>query len=179
MGWLSWCADLCRLASVAFLCMGKAPGDWRTAMSSVKRAEAFFCFFLLLKDSLSWFFLSVRFRVMKRLPGFGNRSSRCSSCYPCSAPRGRHQLTHTVTARKQARPISKSGRGRPQCANGRAPFQIVPVGSWHRLRWWFWVAVGRLHPDHLPAEVSGLHPPRTPAPQIHGHLPGHGDNGFL
>jgi hypothetical protein len=56
---------------------------------------------------------------------------RCSSCYPCSAPQGRHHLTLAVTARKRARPLSKSGRLRPKCGSGCAPFQIVSVGLFH------------------------------------------------
>ena len=64
-------------------------------------------------------------------PGFETSSWRrngrsgCSSCYPCTAPQGRHQLTHTVTARKRTRPISKAGCCQPQCGCGRVPFQIL------------------------------------------------------
>src|SRR5216110_1116218 len=54
-----------------------------------------------------------------------NSRSGCSSCYPCMAPKGQHQLTHTVTAKKRTRPISKAGRCQPQCGCGRVPFQIL------------------------------------------------------
>jgi hypothetical protein len=63
----------------------------------------------------------------KRLLGAVNGVSHCSSCYPCAAPKGRHQLTHAVTAKKRARPISGSGRCQPSAPAGRAPFQIVSV----------------------------------------------------
>ena len=107
-------------------------------MSSVR--QRFPRLFFLLKASSSFLglFLSARCRVLKRSLGVGSGVSRCSSCYPCTAPQGRHHLTHTVTAKKRARPISTSGRCRPQCAAGRAPFQIYSVGCWHGLQWGGW-----------------------------------------
>jgi hypothetical protein len=147
-------------------------------MSSVKRPEACFSSFLLL-IAVWVFFLSVRFRRLKRFPGDGNGVSRCSSCYPCTAPQGRHQLTHTVTARKRTRPISESGRGRPQFRSGRVPFQSFWIGSWHGLRWSVLTDQCQLDADHLPPQVSGLDPPGTPAPEIHGHLPRDRHHGFL
>ncbi len=71
------------------------------------RSAGLFLFFL--KSGFCLFFLSGPGRVSKRNLGAVNGGSRCSSCYPCSAPRGRHQLTRAVTAKKRARPISRSG----------------------------------------------------------------------
>ena len=68
-------------------------------------------------------FLSSFREFSKRFPGFGKGDSRCSSCYPCTALKGWHHLTHTVTARKRAYPISKTGRCQPRLSNGRATFQ--------------------------------------------------------
>ena len=68
-------------------------------------------------------FLSSFREFSKRFPGFGKGDSRCSSCYPCTALKGWHHLTHTVTARKRAHPISKTGRCQPRLSNGRATFQ--------------------------------------------------------
>ena len=79
---------------------------------------------LILFGLLFLFFLSSVSKFLNRFPGSGSRlSSRCSSCYPCTAPQGRHLLTHPVIARKRAHPISKAGRFQPQCGGGRAPFQ--------------------------------------------------------
>src|SRR2546421_378946 len=79
--------------------------------------------FLSLKASFLDSFLSG--------PGFEtfswrrNSRSGCSSCYPCMAPKGQHQLTHTVTAKKRTHPISTAGRCQPQCGCGRVPVQIL------------------------------------------------------
>jgi hypothetical protein len=93
-------------------------------MSSVKTVEALRLIFFL-KAVLVFPFRRSGYK--ERFLGAGNGLNRCSSCYPCAAPEGRHQLTRAVTAKKRARPISKSGRRQPQCASGRAPFQIVSV----------------------------------------------------
>ncbi len=102
----------------------KAVTCHRTAMSNVKACVALRLFFL--KSGLCFSFPAFRFS--KRFLGAVNGLGRCSSCYPCAAPKGRHQLTRAVTAKKRARPISKSGRCQPQCGSGRAPFQIISVG---------------------------------------------------
>ena len=112
------------LADISSVC--KAPEGWRTAMSSVKACVALRLFLFFPKSGLCFSFPASRFS--KRFLGAVNGLGRCSSCYPCSAPRGRHQLTRAVTAKKRARPISRSGCCQPQCGSGRAPFQIVSVG---------------------------------------------------
>jgi len=83
-------------------------------------------------SAFSVFLLKASFRVsFLSAPGFEtfswrrNGRSGCSSCYPCTAPQGRHQLTHTVTAKKRTRPISKAGCYQSQCGCGRVPFQIL------------------------------------------------------
>ena len=69
-----------------------------------------FCVFLssLLLEVLL-FFLSYRFRVLKRFPGAARAFGRCSSCYPCTASKGRHQLTHAVTAKETSAPNLQIG----------------------------------------------------------------------
>ena len=117
--------------------------DWR---------GAWLVFFL--KASLS-FSLSGAGRGSKRFLGADNGRSRCSSCYPCAAPKGRHQLTRTVTAQKRAHPISESGRGRPQFRFGRAPFQIISVGLVHGFK--------------VPGDRSGTgHGPTIVQPKVSG-----------
>ena len=91
------------------------------------------------------FFLSLKASCLFSFPADSERQNvflataaaggRCSSCYPCSAPQGRHHLTHAVTARKRARPISKAGRCQPKCGSGRAPFQNLSNSFVHRLTW--------------------------------------------
>ena len=133
----------CVRSSVRIRKSGAATSLWhRTAMSSVKLDRSDFVFFL---KAVFVFSFRSGFGGRKRFPGGGSGLGHCSSCYPCTALPGRHQLTHTVIARKRARPISKSGRDRPQCGCGRAPFQIIPVGLQHGDK------VGLLGADHLPA----------------------------
>jgi len=98
-----------------------------------------------------------------------NGRSGCSSCYPCMAPQGQHQLTHTVTARKRTRPISKAGCCQPKCGCGRVPFQILR-SELHGV----FVAEVRSspvvlswRPDHDPTQVGGFGPAGAPAPQVH------------
>jgi hypothetical protein len=150
-----------------------------TAMSCVKRGRCVFpSFFSYFKSSsLLSFRASPSFR--KRFPGGGGRLfSRCSSCYPCTAPQGRHTLTPAVIARKRARPISKSGRCQPQCVAGRAPFQIFS-DSFHACGGGQSKSQRVRSSDHDPTQLFRLHSPGAPAPQIHRHLPGDGHDGFL
>ena len=139
-------------------------------------------------SAFSVFLLKASFRVsFLSAPGFEtfswrrNGRSGCSSCYPCMAPKGQHQLTHTVTARKRTRPISKAGRCQPQCGCGRVPFQILR-SELHGL----FVAEVRSsrvvlswRPDHDPTQVGGFGLAGAPAPQVHRQLPGHRHDRFL
>jgi len=159
---------------------GKALEGQRTAMRNVKYGERLSAFPLFLLEDSSW----VSFPSVPGIETFSwrrNGLSGCSSCYPCTAPQGRHKLTHTVTAKKRARPISKPGRCQPQCAYGRVPFQILR-SELHAL-----VAAGSpsagsrssCRPQHDPAQIGGLDLARAPAPQVDRQLPGHRHDGFL
>ena len=146
------------------------------------RLRRFSVFSFLLTDSVFsvlCVFLSGRGRVLKRIPGVGKALAIAHPAIRARPQRGRHKLTHRVIARKRARPISKSGRCQPQCGCGRAPFQNCSVGLWHGLKLRSGLSGQALNSDHLPAQVLGFYSSGAPAPQIHGQLAGHGDDGFL
>jgi len=149
----------------------------RTAMSCVKAERARSARFFSLKASSLFSFLTGS-EFQNVFLATATTLGRCSSCYPCSAPQGRHQLTLAVTARKRTRPISNTGRCQPKCGSGCAPFQIVSVGLFHGSEAQRPGKRG-LWAHHLPTQCLGFDSPGAPAPQVHGHLPGHGHDRFL
>src|ERR1017187_49063 len=95
-------------------------------MSSVKSGEALRQVFFL-----KAVFVFVPFRLYPSFETFSRLLATVQAVAPPAIRArpfaGRHQLTRAVTAKKRARPISKPGRCQPQCASGRAPFQILSV----------------------------------------------------
>src|SRR5882672_4679203 len=99
--------------------LAKAPEDWRTAMSNVKFSEGARAQFFPLEALFVVFPFRHWRSTSRRFPGMRATLTVAPPAIRARPNRERHQLTLAVTAKKRARPISKSGRYQPKCASGR------------------------------------------------------------
>ena len=158
----------------------KAALERRTAMSSVKVRRVVFLFYL---KSVFFFSFPAWSRVVwKRLPGAASQPLSEVVAPPAIRARPRrerHLLTLAVTTRKRARPISRSGSLPTPCGvRARAVSNLSPV-AFMRLQSIQTLSRRPLSLEHDPAQFLGARPAGAPAPQVHGHLPRHGHDGFL